>query len=393
MSTRKRPVVGLAVETATGYGREVLHGFMRYANVLRQWVLLEDFQGYLKNPSDWPSCDGVLIAGRPAGFVERFCGHAAHIVSCSAGTDPRLVPVVCMDDQAIGRMAAEHLIDCGLKHFAFYCRGQIYPLAERRLRGFRETLDGQGFRCERFACQDTSTIASELNWAARPNWLALAGWIRGLPKPVGIFATDDTEARELAAVCLDADIPVPDDVALIGVNNDQLLCDSAFPALSSVQTNFEQVGFAAARVLQRLLDGKTLAAEERRTVLPPVGVVRRTSTDVLAVDDPALADALRYIREHATVPCSVDDVARHAAVTRRWLERRFSEKLGRSPHQEITHVRMEAARRLLTQPELPLPEVAERCGFSTVQSFHRNFRQATGESPAAWRRSHRRGGN
>lgn len=388
----RKPVVGLAVETATSYGREILQGFMRYANALRQWVFLEDFHGYLKDPKEWPLCDGVLIAGRPAGFVEQFCGHAPHIVSCSAGTDPRLVPVVCMDDEAVGRLAADHLIGCGLHHFAFYCRrGQSYPLADRRFGAFRQTLEQHGQAHERFLCDSSTVALFGPQWAARPHWPALIDWLKQLPKPVGIFATDDTEARELAAVCLEARIPVPDQVSLIGVNNDVLLCESAFPPLTSVQTNFEQVGFAAARVLRRLLDGNKLAAQERRTVLPPLGVVPRASTDILAVSDPQLVEALRFIREHATDPCSVDEVARHAAVARRWLERRFAEKLGRSPHEEITHVRMAAAQRLLTQAELSLPEVAERCGFSSVQSFHRNFRQSTGESPAAWRRSRRPG--
>src|SRR5579862_8270667 len=118
MATRQKPVVGLAVETTTGFGREILRGIMRYANALRQWVLLEDFHGYLKEPDDWPKCDGAIIAGRTGGFAERFCGHAPHLVSCSAATDPALMPVVCIDDEAVGRLACEHLIDCGLKHFA-----------------------------------------------------------------------------------------------------------------------------------------------------------------------------------------------------------------------------------------------------------------------------------
>jgi LacI family transcriptional regulator len=219
----------------------------------------------------------------------------------------------------------------------------------------------------------------------------VAQWLQSLPKPVGILATDDMEARELAAICLDAGLAVPDRVAIIGVNNDKLLCESAFSPISSVETNFEQVGFAAARILDRLIAGKKLGPDQRVTRLPPVGVIRRVSTDVLAVEDPNLAEAVRYIREHACDPCSVDDVVRQVAVARRWLERQLVQKLGRSPHDEITRVRMEEATRLLMEPELLLEDVAEHCGFTTVQSFHRTFRQATGESPAAWRRAHRHG--
>jgi LacI family transcriptional regulator len=389
---KSKPIVGVAVETATAYGREIVLGFMRYANVHRQWVLLEDFQGQLLRPSDWPRCDGFVVAGR-AGFIEAFDGKRPALVSCSASVDMnKASAVVCMDDWQVGRVAAKHLLNCRLQNFGYYClRGRSNALGARRLAGFREGLAEQGQSCQEFLPEKAVHITGP-RWSARPHWPGVEHWLHGLPKPVGILATDDMEAHELAAICLHADLAVPDRVAIIGVNNDKLLCESAFPPLSSVETNFQQVGYAAASVLDRLLNRQKLLPGEHLTRLAPAGVAQRVSTDVLAVADSNLADAIRYIREHACDPCSVEDVIRHVPVARRWLERQFLQKLARSPHDEITRVRMEEAMRLLLEPDLSLDDVAEHCGFTTVQSFHRTFRQSTGESPAAWRRVHRHGG-
>jgi LacI family transcriptional regulator len=147
------------------------------------------------------------------------------------------------------------------------------------------------------------------------------------------------------------------------------------------------MGYAAARMLDQLLHGETLSETERHISLPPVRVVRRQSTDVLAVDDPDVADALRYIREHACDPCSVEDVLQHVPVGRRRLERLFDRKLGYSPATEIARVQMEIARQLLSRPEIKLPEVSRRCGFADAASFGRAFTRVVGMSPGAYRRS------
>ena len=364
---------------------------MRYANDRRRWVMIENFNNEIASPADWPDCDGIVTVVNVPEFVRQFRQHASHVVCCSGGADPAVAPVVCMNDHLAGRLAAQHLLDCRIEHFGYYStRGLAYLLSQRRLAGFREALVERGMDCEEFRPVKAVKASGPL-WAARPHWPALIEWLRAIPKPVGILATDDTEARELAAACLHADIAVPDQVALVGVNNDELLCESAWPPLSSVEMNFNQVGYAAARLLDRLMGGEELADDQRLTRVPPAGVVLRASTDVLAVSDPSLAEAVRFIRDHACDPCAVEDVAIHVAVTRRWLERQFVRHLGRSPHDEIVHVRMEAARRLLLDPQMTLPEVAEHCGFSSLKSFHRVFLQSEGETPAAWRRIHRRG--
>jgi LacI family transcriptional regulator len=214
----------------------------------------------------------------------------------------------------------------------------------------------------------------------------LIAWLSELPKPVGIFAVDDAFAHDLAAACQHADLGVPEHVAIIGVNNDDLLCVSAATPLSSVDPDFSRMGYGAARMLDRLLQGEKLSEAERHVFLPPVRVVRRQSTDVLAVDDPDVADALRYIREHACDPCSVDDVLGQVPTSRRRLERLFARKLGYSPAMEIARVQMEIAKQLLSQPDIKLPEVSRRCGFADQASFTRAFTRVVGMSPGAHRR-------
>jgi LacI family transcriptional regulator len=146
------------------------------------------------------------------------------------------------------------------------------------------------------------------------------------------------------------------------------------------------VGFTAALILDRLIGGEKIPTEQHFIRVPPLGIVRRLSTDVLAVDDPSLAQAVTFIREHACDPCSVDDVLRHTAVGRRWLERQFALKLNRTPHEEILRVQMDAAKRLLLQPGLPVEDIAARCGFSSAPSLGRAFVRSFQITPAAFRR-------
>ncbi len=198
---------------------------------------------------------------------------------------------------------------------------------------------------------------------------------------------DDSSSHDLAEACLEADISVPEQVAIIGLNNDELLCECAWPPLSSIDPDYTRMGYAAAKTLDRLFAGETLQPEERMVRLPPIGVVARQSTNVLAIDDPNLALAMRFIREHACEPCTVQDILRVVPVGRRWLEQQFAVQLGRTPHEEITRMRIETAQRLLAEPDLTVDQVAFRCGYAELKSFYLAFRKVTNTTPAAFRRA------
>lgn len=380
-----RSLVGVVIDGASTYGRSILRGVMRYANLQRRWQLHVDVRQAFESQAHWPHCDGTIIAGASPAIITYLRALSSHLVVCSGAAvpDAEADAVVSLDDEATGALAAQHLLDCHLERFAFYGTDAQRPtVALKRLNGFRAELASRGYPC----IASPVDFPSSVDRLTHAHWPQLMKWLAELPKPVGIMTADDTTANDLAAACLAANVGVPDHVAIIGVNNDDLLCETAWPPLSSIEPDFSRVGYLAARILDRLMGGEELTVEQRCIRLPPVSVAKRVSTSVLAVDDPNLADAVRYIREHACDPCSVQDILRVVPVGRRWLERQFTAKFGRSLHDEITRVRMETAQRLLLQPDISLPDIAERCGFSAIQNFTRVFRQITRTTPAAYRR-------
>ena len=378
---RRKPLVGIITNCTDTYGRSIRRGVTRYTNLQRRWLLFKDLERTYDGTGPLPKLDGAVFGG-PLPALERDRKACGHIVYCSGGGDPEICPVVALDDVAAGAQAAEHLMDCRLERFAFYGYNPQYKVSVNRLTGFRQALAARGFGCD--VCpMGVPSGEQRLAHSHRPD---LIRWLRGLPKPVGILALDDMNAHDLAEACMEADIGVPDHVAIVGVNNDDLLCDGAWPPLSSVNADYSRMGFVAAKLLDRLLAGEELADDERLVLLPPLGVVRRQSTDVLAVADSNLTEAIRFIREHACEPCTVDGVLRKVPVGRRWLERAFVTHLGRTPKEEITRVRIETARRLLAHSDLSIAEVVARCGYQELKSFYTAFGNVTGTTPAAYRR-------
>lgn len=379
---QRRPVVGVVIDGASDYGRSVLRGVLRYANLQRRWQLHEDMWSTASAPAYWPDCDGAILSSVCPTTLRYITSRTSRVVVCSGSLQPIDLPTVALDDIAAGAMAAQHLMDCRLERFAFY-GASPNSVGAIRMEGFVRRLAERRFTC----------LQCPIEWPSGTDWIThthrpkLVQWLRELPKPIGIMAADDQVAHDLAAACLDANIPVPEHVAIIGVNNDDLFCEGAWPPLSSIDPDFSRMGYQAAKVLDRLLAGEVLSPGERHVRLQPLGVVHRQSTSILALNDPNLVDAIRYIREHACDPCTVSDVLREVPVGRRWLERHFLRHLGRTPHDEIARVRVETARRLLLQSDLSLVDIAQQCGFSTLSNFHLAFKQFTSETPAAFRRN------
>ena len=365
------------------YGRAILRGVTRYANLQRRWLLYKDLTNALEAQLQWSKLDGGVFAGFSDQLFQTGRKRCRHAVYCSGAGDARKAPVVALDDIAAGVQAAEHLMNCGIEEFGFYGFKQDYKTAINRLDGFQTNLNAKGFSCAVCPIQ-MPTREERTSHTHRPK---VIDWLRGLPKPVGILALDDTNASDLAEICLEADIGIPDHVAIVGVNNDDLLCESAWPPLSSVDADYSRMGYAAAAMLDRLMRGVKPATDERLILLPLLGVVQRQSTSTLAIKDPDLAEALRFIREHACDPCSVTDVLAQVPVGRRWLERQFVAQLDRTPHDEIARVRIETAQRLLHRPELDMLQIASRCGFAELKSFYVAFRKITNTTPAAYRRT------
>ena len=376
------PKVILLVESARAAGRALLCGIARYAHHHGPWSFyweaggLERSSGSLKDLDadgiilrDTDRLEEVLARGLPAVVV----GHRHREI-------PGVANVVT-GSHDIGRLAAQHLLSCGLRHFAF-CGYKNCSWAEARYESFRHVVSLERFDCGEFTIPIQATGSP---WHDQRE--AIANWMRSLPRPLGLMACNDDLGHEVIAAAKLAGLSVPDDVAVIGVDNDEVVCGLTDPPLSSVAVNFERAGYEAAHVLAGLMRGETAPA---RIVVSPTHVVPRRSTSLLAVEDPNLAKALRFIRDRVQDSPSVEAVAKAAGISRRAMEKRFRDSLGRSVLDEIRRVRTDQIARLLVETELPVAQIAEHLGFADVQHIARYFRSAKAMSPLAYRKLHGR---
>lgn len=291
---------------------------------------------------------------------------------------------VGVDDAAVGRMAAAYFRYHGYRHLAFVHYPELsFSLA--RAEAFRAAGEAEGCTCyefstkkfwERFQQEFFTTFHRDLR-----NWLAR------LPKPLGILAANDALAREVAVVCDRLGMHVPQQAAILGVDNDELECLTAHPPISSIQLPGEAVGEQAYEMLQQLIFGAPCPTSPQ--LLQPLAVVTRESSDGTAIEDPEVAAALRFIRDNAHRPIGPRDIFELVPVSRRVMEKRFAQVLGRSPLREIQRVRIDMACRHLLDSDIKISDVAARCGFINQANFNRTFRALTGETPAGFRRSGR----
>jgi LacI family transcriptional regulator len=374
----RRPHVALIIETSLGSGRDILRGVARYVRDHQPWALYHEPHGLEASVPQWLrrwNGDGII-----ARIQTRRIGRALAAIGVPVvdvlGVVPRLpFPLVHVDDMAIARMAAGHLRERGLRRFAFFgISGENW--SERRYAGFCGAVaDLQPqvpiFRLARDA-------AGRRSWERAAN--RIARWITALPKPVGVLICSDQRGSQFLEACRRAGVAVPDELAVVSVDNDEPLCDVCLPTLSSVEPGHLNVGYQAAALLDGLLRGG--AAPRKPLQVQPIETVTRLSSDVLAVADARIARALRLIREQATTGIRVDAIARQVGLSRSVLQRRFRTLLQRSIHQEIVNTRIRRARELLVGSDLALAAVAEQCGFRHQQYLGAVFRARVGKTPA-----------
>jgi LacI family transcriptional regulator len=284
------------------------------------------------------------------------------------------------DSYKAGRMAAEHLLERGFKHFG-YCgyAGRVW--SQRRQKGFCQRLEEAGGHYHVYETRHKNALL----WQAERTHVTT--WLRSLSKPVGIMACNDIRGRQVLEASVLGGMSTPDEVAVVGVDDDQLLCELSNPPLSSVVLNAEQGGYQAAELLDGLMSHQK--RRPQRIDVEPLWVVPRQSTEVIAVDDAEVAAALRFIRENARGLLTVEDVVRHAALSRRMLEIRFDHVLGRSIRSEIQRVRLVWVRQLLVETSMPVNKIAESAGFNSLSYLSKVFHKEVGETLAQYRR-HRR---
>jgi LacI family transcriptional regulator len=371
--------IGIILDPAMGYDREVIYGFQQFLGADKPWIANMATPPYNEANSraamEWMKewkVEGVIARVDQPAFADMLVASKHCVVNAASVLERKGLAQVCEDNEAVGRLAAEHLLDRNFRYFACLVHSDHISSVRRR-RGFVNVAQSKGIEP---ACPD--------------GWMddaTLSAWLKGLPKPLGLYTDTDPVAIRVTRICRESGIRIPDQVALVSNDNDQLICDFARPTISSVDMNAQRIGFEAGMLLERMLNGEAPPAEP--VFIPPKGVVTRRSTDALAIDDPDVAAAARFIREHAAEPIGVRDVLDEVPTSRRWLEKRFRRVVGHSLLDEIRRVRVNRAKDLLVMTDFPMPEVARRCGFQSAVRLSTVFHALEGTTPMAHRRRSR----
>ena len=377
------PRVAVLVGTSTLWGRQVVTGIQNFARRHGPWFTYIEPRGIeepARLPAGWRG-DGVIARIGTAAIARELAALDCPVVNVSGIDLPGCrFPRVTTDLEASGRMAADYFLSRGYRHCAYFSlQGLPYVAAQQQ--AFASALKQGSAGCAVYSVRP--------HHGAEPDWnlnvSRLAAWLQDMPKPVGVLAWNASGSREVLYAAQAAGLLVPEDVAILSGTDDDLFCEFSHVPLSGLRPPAEQIGHEAAALLQRLMQGK--APPARPMLLPPLGITTRQSTDTLALRDTALIKAVNFIRANAFRPLRVTEIARHAGVSRRLLEGKFASQLARSPAREIQRVRLERAKELLHRSDLPIPEVAEACGFGSPEYFAHAFGREMNCTPLRYRRT------
>lgn len=381
--------VALLVETSRAVGRGLLTGIFRYARLHGSWsfhLLPGDVEQALPAMKAWRGT-GIIARVGTERLERAVIAADLPIVAVSLSYRQRRanhplgrVPEVVGEQMEIGRVAAEHLLSSGYRHFAYVGDARRLDWAVDRGQGFSHALEKEGYRCTAY----WNAPAGATDWGEEQKHLIR--WLRRLPRPVGIMTAMDVRGRQVLEACRAAGLNVPADIGVVGVDNDEFQCELTDPPLSSVRLNTEQAGYQAAEALHRLMRGQPTKRE--RIPILPVGVAQRLSTELDQTGDAAVAEGIRYIRSHASRPVQVSEVAAAVGLSRRSFEQRFRRATKRTVLTEIHRWRFEKVRSHLVDTKLSVTEICTKLGFSSSSYLARLCKRYLGETPAQWRRRH-----
>ena len=383
---REVPKIALLVETSRGFGREFLLGIARYSRLHGPWsfhITPGDYKQVVPQMKQW---GGTGIIARIADGRVAQAVLDANVPTIAIGlTDEQMEAAnplskfseISSDPDQVARQAADHLIERRFRHFA-YVGSDDRGWSNRRENAFKRCLAESG---REPLVYPTPKRAQDRVWEREQ--ALMAKWISKLPTPIGLFACDDDRGREVLEACGLAGLNVPEDVSVVGVDNDEVFCELANPPLSSVALNAETAGYRAAALLDQMMQGKI--KKRQKIIVEALGVVTRRSTDIVAVEDDDISTALQFIRHQHGRGISVDDVVDKVAVSRRNLEKRFRDTIGRSILDEIQLARLDGAKRLLVETTYPISKVADLAGFGSAGYFIQFFQRHVGKTPRNYR--------
>lgn len=371
----------LLLETSRAFGRQLIMGIARYSKLHGPW-------SFYKEPIDLKSSIPHLTSWKPDGIIMRDSLITKELLKLKIPTilaihDSKYavnLPVIKTDSYAIARMAGEHLSEKGFKNFAF-CGFDNYDWSKERKLYFNQFNKEAGFSTfNYFPPKDNR----KYDWENEQQHVS--EWIKSLPKPVAIFACNDDRGQHILEVCKMINLKVPEDVAVIGVDNDPMVCDIGDPPLTSIALNVETAGYEAAKLMDDLINGKKVY--RKKILVSPSHVVQRQSTDILAVNDSEVAAAIQFIRKNAKEKILVKDVVTKTGISRRTLEKRFKKTIRRSIYNEIRQIRVEYISKLLIETDLPISQITSLFNFTDAEHISRYFKKEKGIGLREFRKLH-----
>ena len=369
--------IALCMDLDDYYEHGIARGVVRYAKHVADWQLYG--YGWMFRPVadlEYWRGDGIIARVESEGDAQRLSSLGLPVVDVAGAYTRAGFTQVNNDDYATGVQAGRYLLSCGFKRFA-YCGVRDTGWSGKRLAGFRDTVASKGV--------DLGIFDESLPWWEKPDDSDhLREWLTRLNRPLGIFACNDTAGVKITELCRRIGVRVPEEVAVLGVDNEDILCELSLPSLTSIELDCDAIGYEAAKLLDGLIEGTSQAPREA-VLIPPLELSERESTKVFTSEDNLVKQAVDYIRAHATSGINVQDVLEEVAASRRSLEKRFKNEMGRTLYEEIVRSRIEHAKILLRSTNLTVADVAAESGFGSLQRFYSRFRQWNGSSPAAFR--------
>jgi LacI family transcriptional regulator len=380
----ERQRVALVIETSTNYGRRLLSGIVRFRQTNRNWSVFLEQRDLSAAIPPWLSTwrgDGIISRATTHDLAQAVALTGVPLVDLTDRREDLGFTYIWSDDAAIGVAGAKHFIERGFLNFAF-CGFSDEAWSTRREIAFCQTLQGGEYKiCDPFSATWFGSEAEE--WETQQS--QLVEWLLSLPKPIGIMACNDVRGQHVIDACSKAHLLVPENVAVLGVDDDELLCKLCDPSLSSIVPDAEQIGFLSAQLLADEMAGQK--SENRGHLISPLGVTERQSTDTYAVEDPDVAKALSFIRARACSGIGVEDVSRHVGVSRSTLERKIRKYSQFSPQVHIRNKQIQHVQDLLVNTELTTEQIAINCGFEHPEYLHVVFRRELGMTPGEYRRA------
>jgi LacI family transcriptional regulator len=378
---RAIPHVLLMIETSGALGRGIIEGIGRYAAENGPWSIKYEYRALDTMPPQW------LKEWRGDGIIARtFNAKQAKMLRETKlprvellGLPKYGIAEVRTDFDGEARLAVDHFWDRGLRQFAYFAGGEAWWIG-RCFESFCRVLKERACPCQLYCTPISGQNMRSWNERYVPH---LIKWLRGLSRPIGILTPGDIYAVHLLDLCREISIAVPEEMAILGRGNDSVICETVRPTLSSLDLGLRRVGYEAARMLDQKMRGKRAADE---VIVSPNRVAIRQSTDLMVIKDSDVVQAMQFVRDHACTNIDVPRVAEEVGLSRRALERRFQQHLGRTPKEEIMRIRIETAKMLLAQTDNSRESIAHRCGFASPTYFSMAFHRVVGMKPQAYRK-------